>query len=259
MLEFAGLRLQRGGRLLLDVPHLAVHRGEVLAVVGPNGAGKSSLLLSLALLVPANFDRYAFDGRVALLPGDALALRRQMAMVFQEPLLLHTTALANAAEGLRLRGVDRTMAVARATTWLDRLGVGHLAHRSSRELSGGEAQRVSLARALALTPRLLLLDEPFAALDVLTRGDLLRDLRLLLRESGTTALLVTHDVGEVARLADRVAVLEAGRLVQLDTPGAVLAAPATPMVQRMAESAREMAEALGPLAAPLSPKGCGPA
>ncbi len=257
MLDVAGLRLQRGGQQVLDIPHLGVHAGEVLAVVGPNGAGKSSLLLSLALLIPADFASYSFGNLPARLPADALALRRQMAVVFQEPLLLHTTALANVAEGLRLRGVERTTAVDRAATWLDRLGVGHLARRSARELSGGEAQRVSLARALALSPRLLLLDEPFGSLDVLTRGDLLRDLRPLLRTNGTTTLLVTHDVGEVAHLADRVAVLEAGRLAQLGTPHNVFTSPATAMARRMAESAREMAAALSPLALAPSPEGSG--
>lgn len=247
MLHVEGLRLERGGRLILDLPRFDVAAGEVLAIVGPNGAGKSSLLQSLALLTPATFQHYRFDGKRARLPADTLALRRQMALVFQEALLLDTTVLANAASGLRLRGVARVEARATAAQWLERLGVGHLTGRQARDLSGGEAQRVSLARALALAPRLLLLDEPFSALDVLSRTALLKELRPLLKQGDTTAVLVTHDITEVAHLADRMAVLEEGRLVQEGTPQAVLSAPASAMVRQMAAIAAETAAALQPL------------
>lgn len=251
MLDVTGLRLVRGGRTVLEIPRLQVERGEVLALAGPNGAGKSSLLLAVALLLPATFDGYRFAGEVVNPAAQALEIRRQMAVVLQEPLLLDGTALQNAASGLRLRGMGRREAEARAAAWLDRLGVGGLARRHARALSGGEAQRVSLARALTMTPRLLLLDEPFAPLDVLTRADLLRELRPMLRETGTTAILVTHDVTEIAHLADRLAVLEAGQLAQLGTPQGVLAAPATPLVRQMAGIARQTAAAL----TEISPKG----
>jgi tungstate transport system ATP-binding protein len=233
-----GLRLIRGHRTILDIESITVEQGEVLAVIGPNGAGKSSLLQSLNLLVSAAFRSYRFDGAPVKVPGDALTLRRQMAYVFQEPLLLDTTVLGNAAQGLRLRGLPAREARDRAERWLKRLGVGHLSGRHARGLSGGEAQRVSLARALALGPKLLLLDEPFGALDALTRSALLTDLRPLLQEAGTTTLLVTHDVAEVARLSDRVAVLEEGRLVQLGTPREVLADPRTALVRHMVELVR---------------------
>jgi len=254
LLSVRGLNLNRGGRQVLTEIHLDVLEGELLAIVGPNGAGKSSLLQSLALLTPARFLSYAFAGRPLPLAGgrpsraDGLALRRQLAVVFQEPLLLDATALENAASGLKLRGVNRKEALKRASAWLDRLGVGHLAGRHARELSGGEAQRVSLARALALSPRLLMLDEPFSPLDALTRSALLHDLRGMLAETGTTALLVTHDVTELAHLADRVLVLEAGRIVQAGTPAEVLAEPRTDLVRQMAAIARQTAAALTPLA-----------
>jgi tungstate transport system ATP-binding protein len=255
MLDVEGLRLERGGRQILDLPAFAVRTGEVLAVVGPNGAGKSSLLQSLALLVPATFQRYSLDGRPVRLPAETLAIRRQMALVMQEALLLDTTVLENAASGLLLRGVPRQEAGRIAADWLERLGVGHLVARSARQLSGGEAQRVSLARALALAPRLLLLDEPFSALDVLTRTALLQELRPLLKQREMTALLVTHDVTEVAHLADRMAVLEEGRLVQEGTPQAVLAAPVSAIVKRMAGIAADMAAALTSLTQAQPPKG----
>ncbi len=248
MLEVEGLRLVRGRRLVLEIPRFRVERGEVLAVVGPNGAGKSSLLQSVGLLVPATFERYRFDGRAVQLPAESLSLRRQMAMVMQDALLLDGSVLANAAMGLRLRGVGRAEAYRRARVWLERLGADHLAERHAWELSGGEAQRVSLARALAVAPRLLMLDEPFGSLDVLTRAALLKDLRPLLQEAGTTTLLVTHDVTEVATLADRMVVLEQGRLVQEGAPQEVFASPQSAMVQRMARMAAETAAALAPLA-----------
>jgi tungstate transport system ATP-binding protein len=242
------LRLVRGRRLVLDIPQLTVRQGEVLAVVGPNGAGKSSLLQCLDLLLPATFGAYRFAGAPVRIPADALRLRRQMAFVFQEPLLLDGTVLANVAGALRLRSIPRQEARDRAVHWLNRLGVGHLLDRHARQLSGGEAQRVSLARALALNPRLLLLDEPFAALDVLTRSDLLRSFKGLLQDAGLTALLVTHDVTELAQLADRVIVLEAGRIVQEGSLREVLTAPATAFVRQMAAMARETAAALRPYA-----------
>lgn len=248
MLEVRGLRFRREGRMVLEIPAFAVAEGQVVAIVGPNGAGKSTLLQAVGLLNRAQFDSYRFDGQQANLPRGGLVLRRKMAMVLQEPLLLDTTALENAASGLRLRGVERRVALERGAQWLERCGVGNLAGRLAHRLSGGEARRVSLARALALAPRLLLLDEPFSALDLLTRGDLVQDFRRLLRETSTAALLVTHDVTEMAELADRVAVLEGGRLAQEGTPAEVLANPGTSLVRKMSEVASRTAAALRDLA-----------
>lgn len=239
-----GLRLVREGRAVLDIPTLEVREGEVLAVIGPNGAGKTSLLLSLALLLPADMD-YRFGGRPVRLPQESLALRRQMAVVFQEPLLLDTTVLENVVLPQRLRGVPRAEARSRAEEWLERLGVSHLARRHAHGLSGGEAQRVSLARALVTRPRVLFLDEPFASLDVVTRGDLLRDLPALLRAVGATALFVTHDFTEIPPIADRVAVLSGGRLVQIGTPREVFTRPAGELVSRLVRHAADLVRALG--------------
>lgn len=246
MLEAEGLRLERDGRTILAISRLQVPENQVLAVIGPNGSGKSSLLLSLALLVPATFKRLTFAGRPIRLPIDTLTIRRQTALVFQESLLLDTSVLDNAASGLLLRGTPRKVARMRAQEWLERLGVGGLQSRRARDLSGGEAQRISLARALALAPRLLLLDEPFAALDVLSRSLLLKELPALLHEANTTAILVTHDVAEIGQLAQGVAVLEGGQLVQQGTVREVFAAPGTATVQRMAEIAVATTAALQP-------------
>ncbi len=219
------------GPAALAVPALDVAHGETLAVIGPNGAGKSTLFAALACLRPWSTGSLRFEGVLVDSPGPGgLAYRRQLAVVMQDPLLLDATALDNAAQGLRYRGIGRREARAKAAAWLDRLGVGHLARRRARHLSGGEAQRVSLARAMALAPRLLLLDEPFAPLDPPSRAVFIADLREVLTETGTTALLITHDRSEALMLADRVAVLLEGRIAQVGTPTEVFETPATEAV-----------------------------
>jgi len=151
-------------------------------------------------------------------------------MVFQEPLLLRGTALENVSMGLRLRGIGRRLAATRAMEALERLGVAHLRERDVRGLSGGEAQRVSLARALAVEPELLLLDEPFSCLDPPTRDTLLEDLEGLLRSTGTTAVMSTHDRLDGMDICNRVAVIHQGRLLQVGPPTEVIHSPAHPFV-----------------------------
>ncbi|MBI1884816.1 MAG: ABC transporter ATP-binding protein [Chloroflexi bacterium] len=217
------VRLVRGSRSVLDVPRLDVHRGEVLAVVGPNGAGKSSLLNVLALLEKPSQGRVVFDGEPVA--GDPLSYRRRMAVVFQEPLLLDTTVEANVRSGLALRGVPRDEQERRMEHWLRRFGIQHLRRRSAYLISGGEAQRTSLARALVLEPEVLLLDEPFGGLDAPARQSLLDDLEAALRETGTTTVFVTHDRGEALRLGRRVAVMMDGRIRQVCPTEEVFASP----------------------------------
>jgi tungstate transport system ATP-binding protein len=224
-LEARGLVVRRGGRTILDVDALSIASGEVLAVIGPNGAGKSTLLLHLALLERPENGQIVFDGAAAR--GRELALRRKMAVVFQDPLLLDRTVLANVETGLRLRGVTGPQRRERARRWLSRFGVEALSSRSSRTLSGGEAQRVSLARAFALEPEVLLLDEPFSALDRPTREAITQDLAVVLAETRMTTILVTHDHDEAARMGHRIAVLMRGCIVQSGSPSDVFGAPAT--------------------------------
>ncbi|MGH7396005.1 MAG: ABC transporter ATP-binding protein [Candidatus Rokuibacteriota bacterium] len=226
-----GIQVSRGGRIVLDIPELAVEAGQVLAVIGPNGAGKSTLLRILGLLEAPTAGGVRFQGeRVSR--SDGLAVRRRMASVFQEPLLADATIRNNVALGLRFRGVDAGHASSRVNAWLTRLGIAHLASRQARTLSGGEAQRTALARALVLEPELLLLDEPFSALDPPTREALLDDFARILRQERTTTVLVTHDRAEAMTLGDRVGVLMAGRLVQLDDAGQVFRAPVSEDVAR---------------------------
>ncbi len=220
-IEVRDLLLMRGRRRILDIPHFVLPRGQVTALVGPNGAGKTSLMLVLAALERPSAGTVWYDG-VPVCRRNSLALRRRVAVVFQEPLLLDTTVLGNVLTGLRLRGVPRREALRRAKAWLARLGIDHLADRSVRHLSGGEARRVSLARAFALAPEVLFLDEPFAALDYPTRCTLWPELGGLLRETGVTTLFITHDYREIPGLAHRVAVMEGGRVVQVGPPEDVL-------------------------------------
>lgn len=218
------LQVRRGQRLVIDVESLELRRGEVLAVIGPNGAGKTTLLLHLALLERPTSGSLLFDG--APVRGRELPLRRRMAVVFQEPLLLDRSVTDNVEQALALRNVPRAQRRERRERWLARFGITHLAARSSRALSGGEAQRVSLARAFALDPEVLFLDEPFSALDHPTREALLSDLASVLDETGTTTLFITHDHDEAARMGDRVAVLIGGRITQVGPPAEVFASPA---------------------------------
>ena len=201
---------------------LSVDPGEVVAVVGPNGAGKTSLLRALAGLLPSTGSVQVAGREVGALPPHA----RGIGWVPQAPsLFAHLSARDNAAYALRADGVRRSAARAAAQAWLDRLGVGDLGDRRPAALSGGQAARVALARALAGAPDLLLLDEPLAALDAGTRDDVRRLLRQTLAGGSAAVLVVTHDPVDVVALADRVVVLESGRVVQTGTPAEVAAVP----------------------------------
>ncbi|WP_051722862.1 ABC transporter permease [Streptomyces albus] len=211
---------------------LAVPAGTTVAVVGPNGAGKTTLLRALLGLTPrARAERLLLGDRdVSALPPH----RRGIAWVPQDGALFpHLSALANTAYGARAQGAGRADARREAQRWLDRLGVGGLAHRRPGELSGGQAQRVALARALAARPRLLLLDEPLAALDQTTRAAVRHALRTHLAGFPGVCLIVTHDPVEAVTLAGRVLVLEEGRAVQYAAPPEVSRHPRSPWVARM--------------------------
>lgn len=225
LVRLRDLVARRGESVVLEVPHLDIREGEVLAVIGPNGAGKSSLLHVLALLLPPASGEIWFDGQRVNRDDDLVKLRRRMAVVFQEPLLLDTSVRENVASGLRIRGISGRAAEERVDYWMKRFGVNELAGRRARQLSGGEAQRVSLARAFVLQPQLLLLDEPFSALDAPTRTSLFDDFEQVLRESGITTVFVTHDRTEAIRLGDRVAVVMDAGIPQVGDPEEIFSCP----------------------------------
>jgi tungstate transport system ATP-binding protein len=229
LLQAEGLCIRRGGVQVLDLPHFSIAAEEKVAVIGPNGAGKSSLLLGLACLIGRESGTITFQGE-GITPREETAFRRQIAMVFQEPLLFDTTVLDNVAEGLRIRGMKREDARKAAFENLELFKVSHLAGRSAHKLSGGEAQRVSLARAFAVRPKLILMDEPFSSLDLPTRIVLAEDLGRILHESGTAALIATHDRIEALKVVDRLVVMDGGVVVQEGCPQEVIANPVNSFV-----------------------------
>jgi molybdate transport system ATP-binding protein len=231
----AAVRVDRGS-FTVDLD-LAVADGEVLAVLGPNGAGKSTLLRVLAGLLPPDGGRVTVDDEVwdDVAAGVRVpAHGRRLGMVFQDRLLFpHLSALDNVAFGLRTRGVRRAAARAAAAGWLARVGLADLADRRPDRLSGGQAQRAALARALVGDPAVLLLDEPLSALDARTRLSVRAELRRHLADFRGSTVLVTHDPVDAMALADRVVVVEEGRLVQAGTPADVSRHPRTDYVARL--------------------------
>ena len=225
MIEIRNLLIRRGGRNTLEIDSLDIQRGETLTVVGPNGSGKSTLLLALAhLLKPARGD-IQFDGKSVNRWND-LEYRRKISFVFQAPLLIDMTVEQNVALGLKFRGVSKEETQERVGRWIEALGIESLSKRRASQLSGGEAQRVSLARAFVLEPELLLLDEPFAALDPPTHARLLDDLSDILKQDHRTAVFVTHNLSEAAKLSHRIAVVVGGVLRQVGTAKQIKSQPA---------------------------------
>jgi len=231
----AAVRL-RLGDLDLDV-EVEVADGEVVAVLGPNGAGKTTLLRAVAGLVPLDAGRVAVDGRVLDDPTAGTFVPtadRPIGVVFQDYLLFpRMTAIDNVAFGLRARGVGKAAARERAAALLDRVGLAGQARSRPRALSGGQAQRVALARALATEPRVLLLDEPLAALDASARLHVRAELRRQLASFPGARLLVTHDPVDALVLADRLVVVEAGRVTQRGTTRDVARRPRTPYIAEL--------------------------
>ncbi|MDJ0376908.1 ATP-binding cassette domain-containing protein [Cryobacterium sp. PH31-L1] len=232
----ANLQLTRGS-FTLDV-QLSLEPGEVLALLGPNGSGKSTVLDLIAGLAAPDRGTVTIDGAVLTAPGRFVAPeRRAIGLLGQEPLLFpHLSARNNIAFALRVGEAQLTSAQARtqADHWLDRVGLAGFGESKPGALSGGQQQRVALARALAAGPRVLLLDEPMAALDAETAPFMRQLIREQLAETGTSAIIVTHDIVDAVVLADRVAVLHDGALIDEGTTAAVLAAPRNPFVAALA-------------------------
>lgn len=211
------------GRRVVDVEHLAIEEGEVLAVLGPNGAGKSTLFRLLSLLEAAESGRIAHFGRPV--KSGALAARRRTATVFQRPLLMQGNVRDNVAFGLKLRRVARAQRQEKVAWVLDLMGITGFADADVKTLSGGELQRVAIARALVLDPEILFLDEPTSNLDGNVSRRFREDLRDVVGRLGVTVVLITHDQNEALSLAHRVAVLREGRVVQEGSTDDVFARP----------------------------------
>jgi molybdopterin-binding protein len=217
LLAISGVRVAGVGRDRIRVDELEVRRGEILAVLGPTGAGKSTLLAVMHLLLRPEEGVVSWQGAPAPWPAP-LELRRQITMAFQDPLPFAGSVLDNVVYGLQLRGVPAARAREQALDALKAFRVDRLATRHAATLSGGEAQRMALARALAVAPELLLLDEPLASLDEQIREALLAELVGVVRARGVTCVLVTHDQAEAFAVGDRIAVLRDGQLAQVGPP-----------------------------------------
>jgi len=232
-----------GYEALRDV-NLEVAPGEVLAVLGTSGSGKTTLLKTVNRLIDPS-DGEVLVGGKATRHWDPIALRRSIGYVIQDAgLLPHLSILANVGIVPKLNGVNRKDRDARAAELLRLVGLdpATFASRKPRELSGGQRQRVGVARALAADPALVLMDEPFGALDPITRASLQDEFRSLQRRLGKTVILVTHDVREAFRMADRLAVMDRGRLVQVGTPAELAARPANEFVRAFLAGAEIPAE-----------------
>jgi len=220
MIEITNLLIQRNRRDVLRIASLNIQRGETLAVVGPNGAGKSTLLLALAHLLKPVKGEIKFKDK-NLKEWNELEYRRKIAFIFQDPLLMDMTVEQNIGLGLKFRGVNKNHIQAQVDKWSKSMGVDALRARRANQLSGGEAQRVSLARAFVLEPELLLMDEPFSSVDPQTRGQLLIDLSRLLAQEHRTTIFVTHNLQEAAQMGDRVAVIVNNELKQVGMPNQI--------------------------------------
>jgi len=225
ILTVQNMVVKRGRATVLEIDNLEVTQGRALALIGPNGAGKSTLLLALAGLLPVASGKMMFDARPINDRADIARVRQNAAVVFQEPLLLNDTVYKNVALGLKFRHLSRAQIKASVEEALSQFGISHLASRSAKTLSGGEAKRVSLARSFAIKPKMILLDEAFNSLDPPSREAIMDDLQSILEKTRITAILALHDREETLRLAQDVAVLREGRIVQFGTTAQVFQQP----------------------------------
>ncbi len=230
ILEARNIEVERGGTILLNIPSLSIEKGKIMALIGPNGAGKTTFLQTLSYLLKPFQGEIFFRGKKVETHISVLEYRRKLAMVFQDPLLFDTTVFNNVASGLKIRGMKKKEMEDRVMEQLNRFGIRHLSQRSAKTLSGGEAQRTSLARAFALQPEILLLDEPFSSLDPPTRDSLIEDLEHILQQTRTTAVFATHDRLEALRLSNRMAVMNEGKILQIGFPGEVMNHPVNEIV-----------------------------
>ncbi|MBV0890380.1 ABC transporter ATP-binding protein [Paracoccus sp. Z118] len=232
MIEFQSVSKLYDGLAAVDDVSLTLERGTLTAVVGTSGSGKSTLLRMVNRLVEPTSGRVLIDGAdTASVPP--AQLRRRIGYVIQDTgLFPHWSAARNIATVPELLGWPKAQIRARVRELMEvlQLDPDAIGPRRPHELSGGQAQRVGVARALAARPALLLMDEPFGALDPVIRGQAQADLRRVQRQLGTTVILVTHDMAEAIRLGDRIAVMREGRIEQFAAPAEIIAAPATPFV-----------------------------
>jgi tungstate transport system ATP-binding protein len=225
IIEIKNLVFSPSGEVVLTVPSLSIENGQIVGIVGANGAGKSTLMKCIALLQEQTSGEILYAGKAEHSTSVDLETRRKTSIVLQQACLFNTTVFENVASGLKMRSVPRTERKEQVNIWLNKLNIAHLAKRHPDMLSGGEAQRVSLARALVTDPKILFLDEPFTGLDYPTKIQLLKELKEIITEKKLTCFFVSHDLQEVNFLSERLLVIEKGRIVQDGPTKEVIANP----------------------------------
>lgn len=227
LLELQNIKYQVGTKTILNIPYFSIQSGEFLGIMGPNGAGKSTLLKVLALLQAESSGTILYQGK-SIPPSKApLELRRKFSIALQQSSLLDTTVFQNIAIGLKIRKVPKAAIKERVHWWMDQFQISHLAKKNSHHLSGGEAQRVNLARAMIIEPEILFLDEPFSALDFPTKIKLMEDFKQIMIKNQVTTIFVSHDLMEIDYLTEKLAIMVQGELKQYGSTKEVLAHPNT--------------------------------
>lgn len=226
LIELRNITYQATNKTILSIPHFQIHPGEFLGIMGPNGAGKSTLLKVMAML-DNNIDSGEIFYRGSAVPNGtpSLELRRKFSVALQQSLLLEGSVFQNIAIGLKLRKIPKSVIKEKVNLCMDQFQISHLAKKNAQFLSGGEAQRVNLARAMIVEPEILFLDEPFSALDFPTKMKLMDDFKGIIEESGTTTAFVSHDIMEINYLTNTLAIIVNGEVKQYGPTQRVLEHP----------------------------------
>ncbi len=215
ILQLNEVKVIANGQTLLDIPSFSLQQGDLIGVIGPNGAGKSTLLKVLSFLQAPTEGQVLYKGEAKHANSLSLELRRRFAVALQQSLLFDMNVFNNVALGLKLRKESKKVITEKVEYWLDKFHIAHLAKKNAQALSGGEAQRVNLARALILEPEVLFLDEPFSALDVPTKVQLIQDFKEILHDTNTTTFYVSHDLLEIKHLTKSLAIIINGAIKQI--------------------------------------------
>jgi tungstate transport system ATP-binding protein len=225
LIELKSITYQAHDKNILTIPEFQIPDGEFLGIMGPNGAGKSTLLKVMALLDSPTSGEILYRGQVIANGIPSLDLRRKFSVALQQSLLLEGTVFQNIAIGLKLRKVPKSVIKERVNVWMEQFQISHLAKKNAHFLSGGEAQRVNLARAMIVEPEILFLDEPFSALDFPTKIKLMDDFKTIIKNSGTTTIFVSHDLMEINYLTNHLAIIVNGEVKQYGPTQRVLEQP----------------------------------
>jgi tungstate transport system ATP-binding protein len=225
LLKLKDITFKAQNRTIVNIPEFTIHEGEFLGIMGPNGAGKSTLLKLMSFLERMTSGSIFYRNEEIPAGRAPLDLRRKFSIALQQSLLLDGTVYYNIAIGLTLRKVPKTIIKDRVAHWLGLFGISHLAKKNALHLSGGEAQRVNLARAMIVEPEILYLDEPFSALDFPTKIKLMEDFKRIITDTNTTAVFVSHDLMEIHYLTDRLAIMLDGEVKQSGPTTRVLEQP----------------------------------